>query len=298
MLEQPFIGTFRQKLRTAKSRAYRRLDYYQKVRLPELNYQLSRESQKWRQQKNKYAGKRCFILGNGPSLKRQDLALLKNEITFVTNWFVLSDEYEKIKPTFHCICAHEIFGGWTKNVDFNANLHALLKEKSQGTIKVFPFCFKSGVQEQSLFDNKEVAYLFYEPPVQDVDQIKKINLDIANQKMLMGHTVITIFCLPMAFYLGFEEIYLLGCDCDYGVKNQGDKRSYFYDSSLHTSEAPPADWLQQSWAADGPMIQGYAIASHEFEKRGKKIFNATDGGKLEVFPRVSYGELFNSGTNK
>src|SRR4051794_30859438 len=37
--------------------------------------------------RNRHKGKSCFVLGNGPSLKNQDLAPLVNELTFVTNTF-------------------------------------------------------------------------------------------------------------------------------------------------------------------------------------------------------------------
>ena len=32
-----------------------------------------------------HRGKRCFVIGNGPSLKQTDLSLLKNEFTFGLN---------------------------------------------------------------------------------------------------------------------------------------------------------------------------------------------------------------------
>ena len=35
--------------------------------------------------KDKHKGQRCFIIGNGPSLRNTDLTLLKNEITFGLN---------------------------------------------------------------------------------------------------------------------------------------------------------------------------------------------------------------------
>ncbi len=35
--------------------------------------------------RNRYLGKRCFILGNGPSLKKMNLDCLKDEITIGSN---------------------------------------------------------------------------------------------------------------------------------------------------------------------------------------------------------------------
>ncbi len=264
---------------------------YQQEQFPLWKFQLSDESAKWKKLKNKYYGERCFILGNGPSLKQQDLTVLKDEITFVSNWFPLHENYEQINPNYYCICAHEIFGGWNKNVKFDSKLYQLLQKKAQNTIKVFPFFFKEAIEKQQLFDKNEVFYLFYEPPVQEVHQAGQMNLDITSQRMHMGHTVINIFCLPIAYYLGFKEIYLLGCDCDYGMQKSEDSRSYFYDSAQHTSEAPDFEWLRKSWEANGPMIQAYVIAKKEFESKGRKIYNATAGGKLEVFPRVKLEDI-------
>ena len=34
---------------------------------------------------NKYVGKRCFIIGSGPSLTKENLSLLKNEKIFIVN---------------------------------------------------------------------------------------------------------------------------------------------------------------------------------------------------------------------
>jgi hypothetical protein len=37
--------------------------------------------------RNCHRGQRCFVIGNGPSLTKQDLAPLDGEITFVMNAF-------------------------------------------------------------------------------------------------------------------------------------------------------------------------------------------------------------------
>ena len=37
--------------------------------------------------RNRHKGQRCFVIGNGPSLKTQDLSLLAREITFVMSGF-------------------------------------------------------------------------------------------------------------------------------------------------------------------------------------------------------------------
>jgi len=286
------------------SRASKRIkSSYEKffqVYLPLTRYRLSAESRKWYALKNKYQGQRCFIIGNGPSLKSQNLALLSNEVTFVTNWFVLHPDFEVINPDFYCICAHEVFGTptdayvrWRKEVDFEDRLYSLLRSNARNSTKVFPFYFRDGIRRKHLFDGESLMYLFFEPPVKAVHQVNSMNFDIGNQRLNSGETVIINFCLPIAYYLGFAEIYLIGCDCDYGQTKPGDPRSYFYNSSDQSGSSPSFEWLQRSWAEEGPMMQSYRVAHREFSRQDRKIYNATAGGKLEVFPRVSYESLFN-----
>ena len=40
------------------------------------------------------------------------------------------------------------------------------------------------------------------------------------------------------------------------------------------------------------MEQGFNKAKENFENDGRKIYNATKGGKLEVFERVDYNSIF------
>lgn len=44
---------------------------------------------------------RCFVLGNGPSLKAQKIASLKNEVVFMVNRSFLDKRYKDIKPKYH-----------------------------------------------------------------------------------------------------------------------------------------------------------------------------------------------------
>ncbi|WEZ85815.1 hypothetical protein P6U16_22625 (plasmid) [Rhizobium sp. 32-5/1] len=62
--------------------------------------------------RNCHAGKRAFIIGNGPSINGQDLTLLKDEITFATNWFINHPNFSAINPDYYCVSSHEMFGGW------------------------------------------------------------------------------------------------------------------------------------------------------------------------------------------
>ena len=63
----------------------------------DLRFEMSRN----KTLKNAYKGKRCFIVGNGPSLKHYDLSKLTNEHVFTVNNMMMTDHFKILNPNFH-----------------------------------------------------------------------------------------------------------------------------------------------------------------------------------------------------
>lgn len=59
------------------------------------------DQEKIRSLQNRYRGQRLFVLGNGPSLNRQDLSKLENEYTFCFNKIYLLFDRISWRPTFY-----------------------------------------------------------------------------------------------------------------------------------------------------------------------------------------------------
>jgi hypothetical protein len=53
--------------------------------------------------KNRYAGRRAFVIGNGPSLRQTDVANLTGEITIGSNGIFLLTEEKGFRPTFYTV---------------------------------------------------------------------------------------------------------------------------------------------------------------------------------------------------
>ena len=70
--------------------------------------------------RNTHVGERCFILGNGPSLKNVDLSLLADEFVFIVNNFGFVDGFEKAKTNVHL---------WIDAAFFNATNRVKLDQK-------------------------------------------------------------------------------------------------------------------------------------------------------------------------
>ncbi|MBC87218.1 MAG: hypothetical protein CL677_08570 [Bdellovibrionaceae bacterium] len=249
------------------------------------------------QLKDSNEGERCFILGNGPSLKHMNLERLLGEHIFCVNWFCLHQLYSRFEKINYVICDPHF---WNYGDGFHEELiHEIVKNKNiqlfldssaaqhvrvNNSLESHP----KNLSKNSIFlaFNKEMK-LWEDSPFH-VDFSKPLS---------WGYTVVIDFCLPLAFHMGFKEVYLLGCDCDYKLKVDKDfKDSFFYD----IDRIPESDKRHLRFQRDNKGSQeknhcwepSYQKAKDYFELNGRKIFNAGIGGKLEVFNRIEYESLF------
>jgi len=100
---------------------------------------------------------------------------------------------------------------------------------------------------------------------------------------LYNMQTVTNFCINIAQYMGFKEIYLLGVDFSYSSK---DKQQHF-DGTRNV--LMDDDIIRQSVVFN--TRRSYELVKRETEKAGVKVFNATRGGKLEVFERIDFDKL-------
>ena len=234
----------------------------------------------------RHRGQRCFIIGNGPSILRQDLTLLREEVTFVTNHFLQHPQLREILPSYFCASDPRLF-----RPQLNPEwLESACNLGSQTKI-FFPLSERKRVVPEKKLDRFEIFYLNF--LAYRVWERKKISVDILDQVNL-GDTVVIDFCLPLAFSMGFSEVYLVGVDCNYGLDRRGgggrsEAAMHFYDASRVTMERRGDDYLSERWFAH--VMASYKVVRELFEAEGRRVLNATRGGRLEVFPRVSYEEI-------
>ena len=97
----------------------------------------------------------------------------------------------------------------------------------------------------------------------------------------------------LAAYMGFTEIYLIGVDHHFRVSqnNQGQVvvddtvKDYFTDKYNEDKANLYIPNTEKSTLT-------YIAMENHCDKRGIRVFNATRGGKLEVFQRVDFDTLF------
>ena len=221
---------------------------------------------------NRYAGKRCFVIGNGPSLQQTDVSRLKDEYTFGMNRVYLA------------------FQEWGFQTSFLVSVNDLVIEQCSQDFqrldipKYFSWHARHLLYPQGTPDQK-THFLFttYTGPTFARD---------VSKRLWEGATV-TYVCLQLAFYMGFNKVILIGVDHNFStqgranktVVSQGDDLNHFtkeYFGKGFRWQLPDLETSERS----------YKMAKEAYRNDGREIVDATVGGQLTVFPKVDWNSLF------
>lgn len=223
---------------------------------------------------NKYKGKKCFVIGNGPSLTIQDLEKLENEYTFASNKIYKLFDKTSWRPNFYAVFDESV--GASEGTMENA-------DKIECEYKFFR---KQGYYVYKKMKNrKNLCYLksFHSRKYLDDPQF---SLDLKQGVYTIG--TVTYAMLQIAIWMGFTEIYLLGLDNNYSVTIDRNNKIHV-DPSVKDYA-----WDNKNVIANPVWEQNVAFDYAEiFSKdHGFKIYNATRGGKLESFERIDFDKIF------
>lgn len=213
--------------------------------------------------------KKCFIIGNGPSLVSKDLDVLArhNEFCFGLNMVHKIYCNTKWRPDCICVCDKLIVSQTLNHILGNNNCPVFLTDAVQ--LYFSPFQYENTI-------------LYHEAYNRDDDyRIIKFGTELSSGSIPSGWTV-SYIAIQLAVYMGFNEIYLLGMDNSNWIKHCSDdywsENPIIYDTSEELVTLVCRNAYKRAKAA-----------SVEY---GFKIYNATRGGCLEEFERVNFDELF------
>lgn len=211
--------------------------------------------------RNSYRGKKCIIVCNGPSLRKLNFSLLTDTYCFGLN---------KINLLFND-CAF----------------------RPQSIVAVNKYVIE---QNLSFYNKTDIPLFITSKAARQVPlrsnvvfihecERARVARDVSIS-MAEGGTV-TAAALQIAFHMGFRDVALVGCDHYFAVSGRANSVvvSEGADSS-HFSEQY-FDKGQKWELPDLPKSEFYySLCGSMFGEHGGRVVNATEGGHLEVFPRM------------
>jgi hypothetical protein len=227
--------------------------------------------------KNKHLGQRCFIVGNGPSIKQQDLTLLANEWTFCVNHFYRHPQIEDIKPKYYTIIDPKLITGeWPVSM-----LDEIIEKCPQA--KFFLSSQYQDIPQISAYSERADIYWLYSNQL--VHEGFSCSTDLTS--CLGGVTVVTL-CLFAAIYMGFQDIYLLGIDCDGIFRDLVEQSSHFYEAKKENIGDNDPLLVVRHLRSTIQGLRGWGVIADKFKNSPHNITNLTRGGLLNVFPREEF----------
>ena len=227
---------------------------------------------------NIYKGKRCFLIGNGPSLRAEDLTCLHEhgEICFAFNRIYNIFGDTPWRPTYYISQDEKMLSGCADVVD----------QTKMGT-KLIPINMKwyQGIQL------KNVIWFYMKSPEEEGG--KPLEFSDTPQKYVFNSSTGMYTAAQFAAFMGFKEIYLIGVDHHFHI-SQNNKGEIVVDSTVK-------DYFTDKYNEDKDKLYipntekstlTYVAMKEQCQKRGIHVYNATRGGKLEVFERIDFDTLF------
>lgn len=222
--------------------------------------------------KDIHKGQRCFIIANGPSLKLLDLSKLNNEYTIGMNRIYLLFDSIQFFTTYYCAINNLVIQQFKKDI---SNL---------------PMPRFLNWSERQLFNGDQSGNIQFLKITNSLEDSFIPNL---LRPISSGGTV-TFVALELAFFMGFSEVIIIGLD--HNFQNQGEPNKVEVRKDTIDENHFSPNYFPQGIKWMLPDLKrselAYSLANEAFIKNGRRIFDATIGGKCNIFPKVKFDSLF------
>jgi hypothetical protein len=166
-----------------------------------VEYSKSEDSKYIQGLKGICSGERCFIIGNGPSLKAEDLEMLKDEKCFAFNRIYYMYPKTSWRPWVYMVTDRDILAQIDKDENF---------------VPEGKYNFFNGVKLSEKYRRQNSHRIFVYDKFRIIAYKAKnfkVKEDVSKCFSLNSFSV-TIIAFEMASFMGFKEIYFLGVDTD------------------------------------------------------------------------------------
>lgn len=206
----------------------------------------------------------AILVGNGPSLNRTDLSLLRGQDVFISNYAINHPLLKKLARA----------AAVTNYLIAEQEPYSFLMEDRMW--KFYPFWLRNilAPDAKTIFLNAQSGELFFSKNVLE---------------SVAWHSTVSFFWLQILYSAGYKKVLMIGFDNSYSQNADAKEGDLIKQEKDDPNHFDPNYFKGKSWqAADTVnMEKTYTLSKTAYEEDGRELVNCTAGGKLEVLRRSS-----------
>lgn len=218
--------------------------------------------------RNVHKNERCFVILTGPSLTLEDVNMLKNETTFAVNSCIKLFHKTSWRPSYYVITDRLVYKSIGKEL-----------EESDMTCPIFYSRngLKTKIKKENSYPFKALYFYHFINFMTNGKSTLGWSDDIS--KGIADAPSCVYAVIQIAYYMGFKEVYVIGADCNYALTNQ------------HSKVVNYTPKVKISKNAGLHVLKAWRSIKKHLVNKDMKVYNATRGGMLELFPRVNLEDI-------
>lgn len=225
--------------------------------------------------RNIHQNERCFILGTGPSmalLTPDQISKLTSEILFGVNSFYKADVATVLTPKYYALTDDLYWKDWKR-------VFGEVIDKFSDN----PPTFITDPRARELIEGLPIV----DQPI--YVYAKKYPTDIMSDELtrnIYATMNVVSSSILVAIYMGFKEIYLLGCDYN-AFCSAGRGHCYDDEKELDGISYNLAFFLKYYWIT----TEFHYLIARLAKEKGMKIVNLAPASLLDAYPRKQVSEV-------
>lgn len=240
------------------------------------NFEKTAAGKNLRKYRNLHKDEECFFIGNGPSLNAEDLTKIKQAgyATFAFNRIFYIFDQTEWRPTYYISQDEKMLAGCQDQVNTLELPHKFIPANLRWYFNIHI----KGAEEYYL-DWRKKDELWFSDDV---------------TKSVCWASTVMYTAAQFAVYMGFRTIYLIGVDHHFHI-SRGRDGNIIVDDNVkdYFTDQYNTDWDQLVIPSTDISTDTYYAMKKYCDERKILVYNATRGGRLEVFPRMDFDKIIN-----
>lgn len=238
--------------------------------------------------RNIHAGKRVFLVANGPSLNETDLDLIKDEISFGMNRISLKYTDTSWRPTYYLFSSTNVRSSkpwhkeWRKSVKESIeekDITCFISDQFKGDID--PFGVYPDIKWfNKMSENKPDMSGNIKPSCFSTNVVERIDKTGTTMNL----------ALQLCYHMGFSEIVFVGADLGW-TRDSGTSNDPNHFAKEYTAE------ITRPEKANHQMRNVHSLALMRFQERegqDVKFYNASAKTVLDTYPIIDFNSYVKS----